>query len=182
MNARQALIYALLVVAGYLGGFLTKDYVSGLGGRPHVTVLGAVHKPGTYTLSKGANVSDAIREAGGVTDEADLNSVDYAKPVSNGEKVYVATKDSGSASSVDALLNESQSKSRKSAAPAGVVNINTADLAELDTLPGVGPTIAQRIIDYRTANGKFRTIEEIKNVKGIGDKTFEKLKPYITVG
>lgn len=181
MNARKFVVYGLLVGLGFLAGYLTHDRVKALGGRPQVSVLGAVRNPGMYTLAKHSQVDDAIREAGGVTEEADLTQIDFSEPVADGQKIYVARKTANHAPSVSNLIEESKARSQKKALPAGSININTASLSELDALPGVGPAIAQRIIDYRSAHGKFHSVEEIKNVKGIGDKTFEKLKNYITV-
>lgn len=182
MKTRQIAVYVLVLALGFAAGYWAKDRVGGLTRRPQVSVLGAVRNPGTYTLARGAHVDDAIREAGGVTEEADLELIDFSQPVSHGQNIFVTKKTAGGAPSVSRLLEQSRSSStKKKLLPPGSVNINTANLSELDSLPGVGPAIAQRILDYRAAHGKFHTIEEIKNVRGIGDKTFAKLKDYITV-
>ena len=138
-----------------------------------VYVSGAVKKPDVYTLAVGSIVKDAMNAAGGPADDADLDRINLAAPLSDGMQVHcprkgetVSTPPSGS----------------NSTAAAGPININTATLEQLEALPGIGPAIAQRIIDYRAANGPFKSIEDIKQVKGIGDALFEKIKDSITVG
>jgi len=147
--------------------------------RPlRVYVSGAVAHPDVYELPYDSIVKDAIEAAGGPTGEADLNRVNLARRVHDEEQIYVPQKGE---ESLPVSPPSSPSLPSPSSQGGGKVNINTATAEELDTLPGVGPSIAQRIIDYRTANGPFRSIEDIKNVKGIGDATFEKLKDKITV-
>jgi competence protein ComEA len=143
-----------------------------------VYVSGAVTYPDVYELASDSIVKDAIEAAGGPTDEADLNRINLARRVHDEEQIYVPRKGEESppvSPPSDSLLLPSSSQE------GGKVNINTATAEELDALPGIGPSIAQRIIDYRTTNGPFRSIEEIKNVKGIGDITFEKLRDKIKV-
>ncbi len=132
-----------------------------------VEILGAVKNPGVYEMSEGDRVSDLIAQAGGLLREANLGAmkISQASQLIDGQRVYIPG------------LVETVSQAKNS----DKININTASLAELDSLPGVGEVIAQRIIDYRTQNGPFQTIEEIKNVSGIGDKKFEDLKNLITV-
>jgi len=136
-----------------------------------VYVSGAVAYPDVYELASDSIVKDAIEAAGG-------NRINLARRVHDEEQIYVPRKGEESppvSPPSDSPLLPSSSQE------GGKVNINTATAEELDALPGIGPSIAQRIIDYRTTNGPFRSIEEIKNVKGIGDITFEKLKDKITV-
>lgn len=136
-----------------------------------VYVSGAVVKPDVYTLPVGSIVKDAMLAAGGAAADADLDRINLAAPLSDGMQVYFPRK------------GEAAPPAGSSpAAPAGPININTATVEQLDTLPGIGPAIAQRIIDYRAANGPFKSIDEIKNVKGIGDAVFEKIKGMIAVG
>jgi len=143
-----------------------------------VYVSGAVAHPDVYELPYDSIVKDAIEAAGGPTGEADLNRINLARRVHDEEQIYVPQKGEESPPisppSGPSLPSPSSQGSDK-------VNINTATAEELDALPGVGPSIAQRIIEYRTTNGPFQSIEDIKNVRGIGDATFEKLKDKITV-
>ena len=141
-----------------------------------VYVTGAVLHPDVYVLPAGSIVKDAIETAGGATSEADLDSVNLAVEVQDQQQVHVPR------------LGEAASPVLRSATPVliatpagGKVNINTASVEELDVLPGVGPTIAQRIVDYRTENGPFRSIEDLMQVKGIGSATFADLKDQVTV-
>jgi len=141
-----------------------------------VYVTGAVLHPDVYVLPAGSIVKDAIQAAGGATSEADLDSVNLAVQVQDQQQVYVPR------------LGEAASPVLRSATPVpiaspagGKVNINTASVEELDALPGIGPTIAQRIVDYRTENGPFRSIEDLMQVKGIGAATFADLKDRVTI-
>lgn len=136
-----------------------------------VHVGGEVAKPGLYKLEDGARVNDAIEVAGGFTENADKDSLNLAKVLEDGEQIMIPSKGGGS----------SEAGSSASQTNNGKVNINTADLTTLQTLNGVGPATAQKIIDYRTANGKFKTIEDLKKVSGIGEKTFAKFKDQICV-
>lgn len=148
---------------------------------PHplrVYVSGAVAHPDVYELSYDSIVKDAIEAAGGPTGEADLNRINLARQVHDEEQIYVPQKGEENPPVSPPSASSSLSPSSQGS---GKVNINTATVEELDALPGVGPSIAQRIIDYRTTNGPFQSIEGIKEVKGIGDATFEKLKDKITV-
>jgi competence protein ComEA len=137
----------------------------------NVYVSGAVYKPDVYALPLGSLVKDAVAKAGGATAEADLDHVNLALKLSDQMQVYVPRKGE-------------TVPSGKTPTPAltGPININTASVEELDRLPGIGPSIAQAIIDYRTANGPFKKIEDINDVKGIGDALFAKIKDSITVG
>lgn len=162
-----------------------------------VHVVGAVPRPGLYEFPEGARVQNAIDAAGGMLAQANADALNLAAPLMDGQKLEVPYKDGGGAASTqegdvelpsslqpDASQPESASpgsSEQPSAGVADLVNINTATLEELDSLPGIGPTLAQRIIDYRTQNGPFSTIEELMDVSGIGPATFEKLKDLITV-
>lgn len=141
-----------------------------------VYVTGAVHRPDVYDLSHGSIVKDALSAAGGATDDADLTRINLALELYDQQQVYVpCTGEDAPPVSPPAQPSP--------AVRAGVVlvNINAASAAELEALPGVGPAIAQRILDYRGENGPFATVEEIMEVKGIGPATYEKLKDQITV-
>ena len=143
-----------------------------------VYVSGAVARPDVYELPPDSIVKDAIEAAGGPTGEADLNRINLARRVQDEEQIYVPQKGE---ESLPVSSPSGPSVSSPSSQKGDKVNINTATAEELDTLPGVGPSIAQRIIDYRTTHGPFQSIEDIKEVKGIGDATFEELKDKITV-
>lgn len=157
-----------------------------------IHVTGAVAKPGVYELPAGSRIIDAVNKAG-PTGEADLDILKLATQVVDGQTIYVPVK---TAAGQPSAAGASPPAAAVAAPPAvsyssgagnsvqqagGKVNINTADLAQLDTLPGIGPAYAQRIIQYREINGPFKTIGDIKQVSGIGDKRFEQLKDLITV-
>ncbi|MCD2441958.1 helix-hairpin-helix domain-containing protein [Agromyces sp. SYSU K20354] len=132
-----------------------------------VHVLGAVSRPGLVELEAGARVVDAVAAAGGLTPEADPAGVNLARPVVDGEQLVVPV--------VGAVAPPGAVGGGASAgAPAGdgLVHLNTADVAELDTLPRIGPALAQRIIDWRDANGPFTSVEQLLDVAGIGDAVF----------
>ena len=130
-----------------------------------VQVSGEVQSPGIYALPRGARLADAITAAGGLTAAADATSVNQVERLYDGLQVHVAAIGAAPIQrNIDLLLN-----------------INQATLAELETLPDIGETRAQAILDYRAANGAFESIEELLDVPGIGQSTFEKLKPLIAV-
>lgn len=139
-----------------------------------VHVVGEVKTPGVYTLPANARVIDAINIAGGATDEANLTSINLARILFDGEQVFIANKSEASA-------NSPSSSSQSEAAQTGRVSINLGSLAQLDTLPGIGPAIASRIIEYREQNGPFRQLTDLKEVSGIGDAVFNKIKDLISL-
>lgn len=143
-----------------------------------VHVAGAVNKPGVYQLNSGARVEDAIQRAEPLA-EADLNALNLARRVVDGEKILVP-KEGEVASTPDGNSTE-QGLAAAQGQQGGKININTASLEELDTLPGIGPSIAQRIIDHRTTHGPFRSREDLQKVSGIGEKRYEQLKDLISV-
>ncbi|MGE5124104.1 MAG: helix-hairpin-helix domain-containing protein [Acidobacteriaceae bacterium] len=141
-----------------------------------VHVSGGVRQPGLYELPPGSRVDDAIQAAGGYSSEADITSTNLAQFLQDGEQIDIPEK-------IPYLTPTPQPESQTriiSTAP-GLVNINTATLEQLDTLPEIGPKTAQKIIDYRDAHGPFATIEEIQDVSGIGPVTFDKIKDLITI-
>lgn len=143
-----------------------------------VHVVGSVQKPGMYELSGGARVSDAVEAAGGFTDDANQQSVNLARELTDGEQIVVGSTQEAAAAQAG---SSEQTGSSAAASGDGRVNINTASAEELTTLDGVGDATASKIIAYREANGSFSSIEEIKEVSGIGDKKFEAMKDHITV-
>jgi len=145
-----------------------------------VYVCGAVRAPGVVCLPAGARVADALELAGGATARADLTALNLAARLSDGQQVLVPARVAGGAAAAAAAAPAAAAGAAPAAGGA-LVNINTATLEELDSLQGIGPVTAQKIIDYRTANGPFGSIEEIKNVPGIGEAKFAAIKDAITV-
>ncbi len=149
-----------------------------------IDVKGAVTMPGIYMMTSDQRVNDAINKAGGLTETADAAAVNLAQKVQDEMVIYVPTKGEDVppviASSTQGGNGAASAKSSESA-EGTLININEADSSGLQKLPGVGEAKAQAIIDYRETEGPFAAAEELKNVSGIGDKTFEKLEPLITV-
>ena len=148
-----------------------------------IHVTGEVKKEGLIYLPLGSRVADAIKEAGGETKNADLSQINLAYQLQDGQKLYIPNKNEIiSEYIISATGNtESEGSSSNNLKGENKVNINTATQNELDQLPGIGPSIAQRIIDYREENGNFQKIEDVQNVKGIGDAKYEEIKDSITV-
>ncbi len=142
-----------------------------------VYVSGAVHQPAVYELPLGSIVQDAVTSAGGPTSDAALDHINLAVELRDQQQVYVPRQGE---TSPPPVISGGGSGSGGTAGTQ--VNINTATATELETLPRVGPTTAQRIMEYREANGPFTTIENIQDVPGIGPATFEGFKDLITVG
>lgn len=145
-----------------------------------VYVSGAVARPGVYALPWDSRVEQAIAAAGGSTADADLLRVNLAQRVHDEQQIYVPHKSEAVTPVLPTPVPPTPSTGTSST-PGQKVNINTGNAAELEALPGIGPVLAQRIIDYRQTNGPFRRPDDIKNVKGIGDATFERLRDLITV-
>jgi competence protein ComEA len=150
-----------------------------------VHVIGAVPRPGLYEFAEGARVQDAINAAGGLLASAAVESLNLAARLEDGQQLiipYTAGEEPANDGGSDDGLNLPGATEEPSSGGDGeLININTASLEELDSLPGIGPTIAQRIIDYREANGPFQTIEDIMNVSGVGPSTFDQIKDKIIV-
>ncbi|MBO1755187.1 helix-hairpin-helix domain-containing protein [Allobranchiibius sp. CTAmp26] len=154
-----------------------------------VQVVGQVRRPGVVTLHSGARVEDAVAAAGGALPSADLSAVNLARVVTDGEQIQVPkpgqtmTAPAGAVGGGAGSGGPSGATSGNSAATSagGVVDLNTADVTGLDALPGVGPVLAQRIIDWRTQNGRFTSVDELGEVSGIGDKVLARLRPHVTV-
>jgi len=150
--------------------------------RVVVYVCGAVRTPGVYELPASARVGDAIERAGGAAAKAELAAVNLAAMLTDGQQIVVPERGAaGAVPAVVAAAGAAGGAAGAAGAPAAIVNLNTATLEQLDTLSGVGPSTAQKIVDYRTANGGFKTIDELKNVPGIGDVRFAALKDFISV-
>ena len=138
-----------------------------------IHITGEVKYPGVVVLKNGARIVDAIEAAGGETEEADLNKLNLAYILNDGEKIYVPNKNDMNS---EETLENQQGDDKQSS-----ININTATVEELTELPGIGEATANKIIEYRKQNGKFETIEELKNVAGIGNSKFENIKDKIKV-
>lgn len=146
-------------------------------GEIFVDIDGAVNKPGVYKVSEGTRLFQVIELAGGLTDGASTQSLNRAEAVYDGQKITVYSSDTEGYSQDDTDGGVPAEKG----ITGGKVNINTADSVTLQTIPGIGPSKAARIIEYRESQGRFKKIDDIKNVTGIGDMTFENIKGYITV-
>lgn len=140
-----------------------------------IHITGAVPRPGVYALPQGARVQDAISAAGGFLAEADKTGINLARVLEDGEQIDIPFGVGASivlpTPGVEVVTSSSE-----------LIDINTASQSELESLPGIGPTTAQKIIAYREENGPFARIEDIINVSGIGPGTFERIKELITVG
>ena len=146
-----------------------------------VEIKGEVAKPDVYQLEEGSIIKDLIDMAGGVTEEADLSRINRAEELLNHELIIIGNINDETESSVVQNNSTYSSNGNNSDKVSTLININTADLEQLKEITGIGNIKAQSIIDYREANGGFKSLEELKNVDGIGDKTVEKIKEQITL-
>ncbi|MGQ7550513.1 helix-hairpin-helix domain-containing protein [Streptococcus suis] len=142
-----------------------------------VDVKGAVAKPGLYTLEEGSRVNDAVKAAGGLTSQADPKSINLAQKLSDEAVVYVANKDEN----ISIVASTTASSAISPEGNESKVSLNTATEADLQTISGIGAKRAADIIAYREANGGFKSVDDLNNVSGIGDKTMESIRPYVTV-
>lgn len=161
-----------------------------------VHITGCVNKQGIVKLKEGARIANAIDAAEGLSEKADMNQINLAYPLEDGQKIYIPSVDDTSINSSDKSSEKeyvttnpgdnvimediSDNNSRKGETNV-MININTATQAELESIPGIGPSTALKILEYRQSNGKFSSIEDIKNIKGIGDAKYESMKNSITV-
>ena len=145
-----------------------------------VHVTGQVKNSGVVSLEEGARVVDAIYSAGGETVDADLNKLNLAYILNDGDKIYVPKKEDTQTEYITSGAGENVSSNATQSSDSKIININTATVDELSTLSGIGKAIAERIVAYRMQNGKFENIEDIKNVTGIGDSKFNNIKDEIT--
>jgi competence protein ComEA len=139
-----------------------------------VYVSGAVRAPDVYQLPKAARIKDLVLAAGGFTADADLERINLAERVDDGQHIHVPRQGEDAPADNAATLDTADTGQ--------AIDINAASEAELDGLPGIGKALAQRIIDYRTTNGAFKAVEDLRSVKGIGPALFEKIASLITVG
>ena len=168
----------------------------------YVYITGEVNNPGVVLLNSGSRIVDAIEAAGGVTNKANISKVNLVYVLQDGMKVNIPNNtdlknnenfeyitmssgdeknDANTGNSSTTITSENSSSNNESAFKISIVNINTATQTELETLPGIGPSLALRIVNYRKENGKFSSIEDIKNVSGIGEAKYEDIKKYIKI-
>jgi competence protein ComEA len=145
----------------------------------YTDIKGEVKKPGVYELIPGERVKDAIVKAGGFTENADEKQVNLALKVTDEMIIYIPKI--GEELSNSAIAPQANTAATNSGTNQGKINLNTASSQELTELPGIGPAKAEAIMEYRETNGQFKTIEDLKEISGIGEKTFEKLQDLITV-
>jgi competence protein ComEA len=136
-----------------------------------VYVVGAVRRPGLYRLAQGSRVADAVRRAGGVTRKADPAALNLAAPVADGEQVLVPARLPRAVAAAQGVPTPG--------VPAGPVQLSSATAEQLDSLPGIGPATAQKILDYRAEHGAFRSVEELDEVPGIGPTRVEQLRGLV---
>lgn len=152
----------------------------------YVHVLGRVHSPGLYVLAEGSRLVDAVAAAGGLTPDADPSAVNLARSLSDGEQLYIpaigesppvlgSPPDSGGGGPSGLGGSSSGTGTQQK------INLNTATQAELETLPRVGPAMAQRILEWRQASGPFSSVDDLLNVSGFGEKTVDGLRDLATV-
>lgn len=186
-----------LVLWGVMAGLLGAGVLLLVSRRPHgspiqllpaptmpplmVYLTGAVEMPGVYSLPPGSRVSDVLDAAGGITDLADLSSLNLAQVLSDGQHLHVPER------IIPPQTSATEAPARSIVVPSvlstpGLINVNTADQAELESLPEIGPHLAGEIIAYREANGPFETIDELLDVPGIGPATLEAIRALVTVG
>ncbi|MEV4738429.1 MULTISPECIES: ComEA family DNA-binding protein [unclassified Microbacterium] len=184
LSIGAAVVVALIVLSGAVGlGLLrgqaapvqsiplsTEAATVDASGELYVHVLGAVESPGLYVLTSDARLVDAVGAAGGTRDDADLAAVNLARILTDGEQVVVPVVGAaGSAPEGAATADD------------GLVDLNTADQAALETLPRIGPALAQRILDWREENGRFRSVDDLLGVPGIGEKLLAGIRDGVRV-
>lgn len=161
----------------------------------YVYITGEVNNPGVKELKNGSRIVDAIEAAGGITSKANIKKINLAYTLKDGMKINIPSDEDIDNSNFEYITMNSGDEKNDSnltksnennlggdtAFKISIVNINTATQTELETLPGIGPSLALKIIDYRKENGKFTSIEDLKNVSGIGESKFENIRKYIIV-
>ena len=146
-----------------------------------VDVGGEVSDPGVYEVKGDARIFEVIEKAGGLTKDADTTMINQAETVSDGMKITIPSKQQAVSAVAPEQGGTGDATVTQTETEGGKININTADSTALQEIPGVGPATAEKIISYRNEQGAFQSIEDLKNVSGIGDKTFMKMKDRITI-
>ncbi len=179
------LVLVLAALGGTMYGYSQQDEAVPLdggsrqqeGAAPQATVTvyvtGAVNKPGVVTLAEGARLADAVNACGGILPTGDGSKVNLAQTLKDGQKISVPEKAQA--------LGKGGSAAGSGGKETQLVNLNTADAKDLDSLPGVGPSTAQKIIDYRESEGGFQDISDLKKIKGIGEAKYAKLKDKVCI-
>lgn len=147
------------------------------GGQIVVDVSGKVRRPGIQHLPAGSRVADALRAAGGVREGTDITALNRARVLTDGEQVVVGVPAAAQPAAGGTVRGGDGSGGQ--AGPPAPVSLTTATVEQLETLPGVGPVLAQHIVDYRTEHGGYRSVDELREVNGIGDRRFEDLRPLV---
>lgn len=145
-----------------------------------VHITGCVKNPGIVTIPEGSRIIDVISSAGGSTSDADFSKINLAYIVSDAQKIYIPSVND-TLNELNYISNSPGENVIEGKETLSTININTASQSELETLPGIGPSTALKIINYRDTNGKFKKIEDIMNVPGIGESKFDSLKEYISI-
>ena len=146
-----------------------------------VDVVGKVRHPGVYRLALGSRVDDVLRAAGGPLPGVDLNSLNLARKVADGEQIAVGVPAASLMPAGPGGLGGSSGPGGPAASGSGPIDLNTATPEQLDALPGVGPVLAQRIVDWRTAHGRFDSVDQLRQVSGIGPSKFDDIRALVTV-
>jgi comEA protein len=147
-----------------------------------VHVSGAVKQAGVYRLAPDSRIADALEQAGGATEHADLDALNLAEPLQDGQKIHVPRKGEVSAPTTASVsLSRAPRGTPQAAAVQFPINLNTATAEQLEAIPGIGPVLAQRIIEYRQTHGRFQSVDELLEVRGIGSKRLENMRPYVVV-
>jgi competence protein ComEA len=180
-GAAAAAVVLLILVIRHLGGGSAAPAVTPLQAPARakpaaakllvIDVAGAVRRPGLYRLRSGSRIDDAIAAAGGSTATAQLDSVNLAAPVADGEQVVVPGRGAGGAAAA--------SPPAAGSSPSAPLDLNSATLDQLESLPGIGPVTAQKILDYRQAHGAFHSVAELEGVPGIGPAHLAQLKGLV---
>lgn len=147
-----------------------------------VHVAGAVARPGVVHLEVGARVVDAIEAAGGMTNRAAADALNLAAAVADGDQVHVPTVRELAEAAASQVSPAGPTGPQPAATAAHLIDLNAATLAELEDLPGIGPVLAQRILEWRDANGAFVDVGQLREVSGIGESTFQDIAPLAHVG
>ena len=145
-----------------------------------VHVVGAVRRPGLYRLRDGRRVADAVARAGGATGRADLAGLNLAAPLVDGTQIVVPRRIEAASAAPGGSSGVRSGGSTGVAAPGAKISLSSATVEQLDTLPGVGPVTAQKIVDYRTAHGPFASVDDLDQVPGIGPTRIEQLRDVVT--
>ena len=146
-----------------------------------IHITGQVKNSGIFELEYGSRISDAIEKAGGLTEFANLEDVNLAYTLEDGQKLYIPSSEEKEVEYITENNGENIVQETNVSSSNKVINVNKADSSQLETIPGIGPSMAEKIVNYREENGNFQTVEDLKNVSGIGEKKFESMREYVCV-